>query len=115
MNLACHEAENLYLSDEVLQDLGHSWDEAKGLIRERSEQYGEKSTALFEAPTWDRKQVDVKNLMNEISSILDSKPIHWTVRVGAAIGRRRPTGQLEAFLGGRVVSALWGTDDQQTD
>ena len=29
LQLACHESENLYLSDEVLSDMGTTWNEAK--------------------------------------------------------------------------------------
>lgn len=108
IRLACHEAENLYLTNEVLSSLGHTWEEAAQHIVDRSGEFGEKAQSLATAPAWDRKSIDIKNLINEISTILDPKPIHWTVRVGRAIGRESPAGELSEYLGVAVVKALWG-------
>src|SRR5262245_51059346 len=41
---------------------------------------------------------DVKRVINEVAKILDKKNVAWTQRVGSAIGRRRPTGELAEFL-----------------
>jgi hypothetical protein len=109
IQLACHESENLYLTDQVLALLGLTWGEASELIVTRAETFGEKADLLRSARVWDRKAVDVKRVINELSQILDDKRVHWTVRVARAIGVSRPEGQLADFLGEEVISALWGT------
>jgi hypothetical protein len=106
--LNCHEAENLYLTAEVLHLLGTGWQEASAKIRAESGKYGAKAEKLSEAPSWDRRQVDLKDVINQVAQILDSKGVLWTVRVGTAIGQARPVGELADFLGNDVVSALWG-------
>lgn len=108
IQLVCHEAENLYLSDNVLALLGTDWNQAKARIVAEAPNYPQKSGQLAGAATWDRAEVDIKSLIHEISAIVDSKQVHWTIRVGQAIGRARPTGGLFDFLGQEVVNALWG-------
>jgi ABC-type Mn2+/Zn2+ transport system ATPase subunit len=94
IQLACHESENLYLTDQVLALLGLTWGEASDRIVVRAETFGEKADLLRNAKVWDRKAVDVKRVINELSQILDDKRAHWTVRVARAIGVSRPEGQL---------------------
>lgn len=113
IQLSCLEAENLYLTDQVMEDLDKTWDEAKSIIVQHSSKFGEKSQLLSQAATWDRKNIDIKHVINEIAQILDSKPIHWTVRVGRAIGRTRPEGQLADFLGTKVIESLWGPLEEE--
>jgi len=108
--LECREAENLYITDEVLGDLGLSWEQAVELLVEKSPAFGEKAGILAGAPEWDRKSADLKAVINEISSVLDPKNVHWTARVGAAIGRSRPSGQLKEYLGESLMQALWGVE-----
>jgi hypothetical protein len=108
IQLRCHEAENLYLSDEVLGDLGHSWETASRRIVEEADRFGGKAAALKEAGGWDRQDVDLKGLMEELMLILDKKNVHWTVRVGRGIGLARPSGHLAELLGEEVVRSLWG-------
>ena len=108
IQLACHESENLYLTDEVLADLGIDWAGAITKIQAEASRFGAKEARLAEVANWDRKTVDLKGLIEEISRILDSKNVHWTVRVGRRLGLSRPVGQLEEFLGSAVVGALWG-------
>jgi len=107
IQLECHESENLYLSDEVLVLLGTTWELATALIKEQSGNYGNKAEFLSDVDNWDRKNGDFKNYINEIAKILDTKNVHWTVRVGKAIGKEKPTGQLLDFLGNEVVDTLW--------
>jgi predicted ATPase len=108
LRLACHEAENLFLADEVLTVLGHTWDAAAKLIVARADEFGNKAEFLKYAEMWDRAKEDLKNVINEVSKILDAKNVAWTTRVGVAIGRARPAGHLESLLGVDVVNALWG-------
>jgi hypothetical protein len=107
VQLNCHEAENLYLTEEVLHLLETGWQEAARKIRDRSGSYGNKAERLASAPTWDRRTVDLKGLIAQISEILDPKGVLWTVRVGTALGRNRPTGELADFLGPSVIAGLW--------
>ncbi len=107
IQLACHESENLYLTDEVLAELGIDWETAAAKIVEYADKFGNKADQLANAKRWDRMHDDIKNCVQEVSAILDSKHVHWTVRVGRAIGKSKPTGQLEQFLGPEVVDALW--------
>jgi predicted ATPase len=108
LQLACHESENLYLTDEVLALLGITWAEAAEKLTVQAVNHGNKAAQLQQAATWDRRNADIKNLIDEISIILDEKRVHWTVRVANVIGRTRPSGQLGEFLGTEVVVSLWG-------
>jgi energy-coupling factor transporter ATP-binding protein EcfA2 len=110
VKLACRESENLYLTNEVLSNLGISWDEAWEKVKAESVNFGEKAEILASIDTWDRAQVDVKSVINEISKIIDKKNVVWTRRVGKCIGEHRPSGQIKDFLGESVVNALWGEE-----
>ena len=110
VQIACLEAENLYLADEVLAEMGKDWTSPCNLIVARAGEFGEKAQVLAQAKTWDRKRGDIKRVINEVAQIVDMKPIHWTVRVGRVLGRRRPQGQVAEFLGPAVVNALWPTN-----
>ena len=108
IKLDCHEAENLYLTDEVLKSMGLDWTAAAATIVSKASDYGNKKSLLETAKTWDRKTVDLKNVIEEISSTIDDKKVHWTIRVAKTIGNARPSGQLAEFLNTEVVAALWG-------
>ena len=99
LKLNCHEAENLYLTDEVLTILDITWDQAKDLIKYEALGFGQKEPLLASVDNWDRQNHDLKEVINEVANILDDKNVPWTVRVGKRIGTERPTGQLAEFLG----------------
>lgn len=107
VRLICHEAENLYLSDEVLTELGTDWENASELIVERAKEFGEREEFLASAKSWNRQDDDIKSVIEQLALILDTKPIHWTVRVGRVLGRTKPQGQIADFLGVAVIEALW--------
>ncbi len=107
LQLACRESENLYLTDEVLQSIDTTWNDARSLITERASNFGNKRETLEGADSWDRLTTDLKPVINELSVILDKKNVHWTQRVGRVIGARAPTGQLRQYLGDVLVGALW--------
>jgi hypothetical protein len=107
LQLACREAENLYLTDIVLRQLGHTWESAKKAISNAAGNFGSKRSALESCLSLDRQTVDLKGVINEIARILDPKNLLWSVRVGTAIGRGRPSGELELFLGKALIEALW--------
>jgi hypothetical protein len=108
LKLSCHEAENLYLTDAVLNELGHTWESARNELKAKAANHGNKADALAACDNWDRRWHDLKTVISEISLILDDKHVHWTVRVGTAIGKARPVGDLSEYLGGDVLNAFWG-------
>ncbi len=110
LRLNCHEAENLYLTDEVLTALDLSWDQAKDLIKYEASEFGQKEPLLASVDDWDRQNHDLKEVVNEVAKILDDKNVPWTVRVGKRIGTERPTGQLAEFLGNGLINELWGPE-----
>lgn len=111
IKLACHEAENLFLTDEVLASLNLNWAQASAAIVGKSNQFGNKAAQLADAAQWNRKTVDIHELINQVTQILDPKNVHWTIRVARAIGQNRPKGQLLEFLSPDVVDALWGVEN----
>lgn len=110
--LACHETENLYLSDEVLAELGHTWSSAQAKISAEAAKYGQKASALLMVISVDRKKGEVKAVINELSEILDPKQLLWSVRLGKFIGRASPVGMLADFIGADVLTLLWGPDSR---
>jgi len=107
VNLRCREAENLFLTDEVLGMVGTSWSRASATILKESSQYGNKASKLASVQSWNRQSEDLKDVINEINKIVDSKNVHWTLWVGRCIGRNKPSGQLADFLGPALIAALW--------
>lgn len=108
LQLSCLESENLFLTDEVLTLLGTNWDNAKTKIKQESLNYGEKKTKLDSCDTWDRKTVDVKDVIQQLIYILDpDKKVPWTIRVAKCIGDKKPEGQIADFLGTEIINALW--------
>ncbi len=110
LQLNCHEAENLYLTDEVLAVLELTWPDAKEKIKAAAHKHGEKQPLLAQVDDWDRQRHDLKGVINEVAKILDDKNLPWTVRVGKIVGSIRPTGQLGEFLGDDLINALWGPE-----
>jgi hypothetical protein len=107
MKLDCRESENLYLTDEVLASLQHTWATASAAIKELEETVsGDKAAALARVRA-DRRQGDLKGLMELLGHKLDSKNVPWTIRVSSVIGKNRPIGSLEQFLGVPVMAAIW--------
>jgi predicted ATPase len=107
IRLSCHEAENLYLTDEIMQQIGTSWEDACTAVAAAASSHGEKARVLSNVVSWNRMEEDVKNVIAEVSFAVDPKHVHWTQRVGVGIGRSKPTGQLATFLGPDVMTALW--------
>ena len=110
IQLNCRESENLFLADEVLNEMGTTWPDAQAKIRAEADQFGEKAEALQRVIEADRQRDDIKEVIEQLSNIIDPKRIHWTIRVAAVIGKARPTGQISNFLGREVTDALWGPE-----
>lgn len=113
IRLGCHEIENLYLTDEVLQALGHDWDAACALIGQKASNYGEKAEALTKIKAIDRRNADLKSIIHQLAEILDPKGLLWTVRLGKILGQGRPSGNLADFIGNEVMSAVWPAANAQ--
>lgn len=107
IQLCCRESENLYLTDEVLGSFEMTWEDGKTKILAEAHNYGAKDEQLLTVEDWNRQTVDIKEVIEQLSQILDPKKVHWTLRVAKAIGTARPAGQLEEFLGDEVLSAFW--------
>jgi ABC-type lipoprotein export system ATPase subunit len=121
VQLNCHEAENLYVTAEVLAAIGIDWAAAVQALAEAAPRFGEKAPLFADVDQWDRRGHDLKPIINEIARTIDPKGLHWTVRVGKAIGAARPSGELEDYLGEPLVTGVWGPApepppvDEETD
>lgn len=110
IQLVCLESENLYLTDEVLALFETDWPTAQAKIAAEADKFGQKAAQLKTAGTWDRRNVDLKSVIEQLATILDPKRVHWTLRVAKVIGEKRPVGSIGDFLGREVIEALWGPD-----
>jgi hypothetical protein len=109
IGLACHEAENLYFTDEVLVLMGTDWTTAVATIHAAADSHGTKAGELRALTVdTDRRTADLKSVIHAVADILDPKRLHWTIRVSQVIGPARPAGQLLEFLSPTVVDSLWG-------
>lgn len=98
--LACHETENLYLTDEVLAVLGFTWEEAKARIVAEAGNYGQKADALRAIANVDRRFGDIKSVIHQIAEVLDhEKKLLWSMRLGKIMAEKAPTGMLREWLG----------------
>ncbi|MGB7200693.1 MAG: AAA family ATPase [Pyrinomonadaceae bacterium] len=107
VQLNCLESENLFLTDEVLATLGTNWVDAKAKVLAEAAQYGEKEAQLLTIADWDRQEADIKDVIEQLSLIIDPKKVHWTLRVAKTIGSQQPTGQLADFLGAEMMETFW--------
>lgn len=114
VQLQCHESENLYLTDEILAEMGFTWDRAVVKIIEESDKFGNKAEALKSIGQIDRKSFDVKTLINEIAEILDPKKLLWTVRLGKYLGKAKPLGMLAQFIGPDITDIVWPENTEQS-
>jgi len=117
MKLSCRTAENLLLTDEVLDALKVTW----GELKERIELWLQRNLehphfSFLEALRdggFDRKNHDIKEIRNDLMGVIGSaKP--WEVAVGQAIAKLRWTedtdfdkeGSLLGYLGKKVAKTL---------
>ena len=85
-----------------------TWNEAREKIIAEADNYGDKAEDLKRVAAADLQRDEVKNVINQLSDIIDPKCVHWTIRVARVIGEIHPAGQIAEFLGDGVVEALWG-------
>ena len=84
-----------------------TWEQAVEKIQQEAHRFGNKKDDLNNLRTIDRQTADIKHLINEIAEILDPKTLLWTVRLGKYIGKGKPDGILEQFIGPQIISVLW--------
>lgn len=107
LQLNCHESENLYLTNEILSTLNHTWETACEKVILDSKNHGAKEDFLKSIKDWDRQSVDCKKVINELAKILDEKQLNWAHRLGKELGKTKPAGQLADFLGSEIVNIFW--------
>jgi energy-coupling factor transporter ATP-binding protein EcfA2 len=112
LRLSCHEAENLYLTDVVLESMGTTWAAACEKLVNACDQFGENSEFVRNARNWNRREIDLKPVMKHLADLIDDKGVQWMIRVAAAIGKAKPSGELASFLGEPVIAALWPREPQ---
>lgn len=117
MKLSCRSAENLLLSNEVLEKLGLKWDDLKKKIDNWIEKNIEHShySAIqqFKQSKYDRENFDLKEIRNDLMGIVgNSKP--WEVVVGQVIANLNwsketdfsKEGSIYNFLGEKTIKNL---------
>jgi len=109
MKLSCRNAENLLLTDEVLNALGVTWDQ----VKERIEvwlvvniQHSHFSVMTgFKNGGYDRKNYNIKEIRNDLMGIIGSaKP--WEVVVGQSISSLRWNSSINFDEDGKILSYL---------
>lgn len=118
MRLSCRAAENLMLSDDILQLAGVDWPTyrqnlGKWIASNPEHQYFAEVQA-FADDGLNRKEHDLKQIRNILIGLMSNKP--WEVLVGQAIARLVMIGgandpnSLKAFLGEKVCHELLKLD-----
>lgn len=111
--LNCYAAENLILSNEVLESLGINWTQLKEKINQwlrNNTSHSKFNNMQTFAQSFDRQNAKVKELRLIFIDLADSnKP--WEVVVGQAIAKLKTESDLSAgslvdFLGNKLVTAL---------
>ena len=112
--LRCRNAENLLLTDDVLEELQTDWQKLQKRIEDwidfNSEHPKRNHAVEFRCSNWDRRRFEIKQLRNIIVGLSDStKP--WEVAVGRAVARlpeRRYTSGhcLEEYIGEKLLRNL---------
>lgn len=116
MRLSCTAAENLLLTDDVLQSAGTSWLDLQAAIANWIEGNGghkyHAEVKAFADGGFARKTHDLKDIRNILVALFSKRP--WEVLVGQSIallargGGGAGGGSLRDFLGGPVCTQLLG-------
>ena len=117
MKLSCRNAENLLLSNEVLEKLGLRWDDLKKKIDDWIEKNIKHPHYFvmqqFKQSKYDREKFDLKEIRNDLMGIVgNSKP--WEVVVGQVIANLNwdketdfsREGSIYNFLGEKIIKNL---------
>ena len=116
--LSCRNAENLILSNEVLESLGTNWEQLKSSIniwlKGNDHHKHFQSVKKFKDSDLDRKNYDLKEIRNDLMHFIESsKP--WEVAVGQRIGSLTwsdstdfsQEGSIYNYLGEKLVKELF--------
>lgn len=118
MKLGCRAAENLLLTNEVLDDVGISWEDTIESLDEWIERYPNhpKRAAMnqFKAGGYDRKSADLKELRMVIVGVIFASTKPWEVLVGTSLSRSSVgpgtdfsgEGSIFNFLGEKAAARL---------
>lgn len=114
--LSCRAAENLLLSDDVLESLGTNWVEVRSGIqnwlRLNEDHTHFRFMNAFCKDDFPRKRFDLKEIRNDLMGIIgSSKP--WEVAVGQAIAKLNlesleSPDSLASYLGTKIVHEFFG-------
>lgn len=116
MRLNCRAAENMMLSDDVLEIAGINWATLQSLIdsfmlESPSHKYFTQVKAFVDGG-YDRKGADLKDIRNVLVGLMTNKP--WEVLVGQAIAQvnkkidfKNPD-SLSSYLGKKVINKIPG-------
>lgn len=117
IKLACRNAENLLLTNEVLNTLGTDWSQLQQKINKWLENSPDHShykiMGEFKDNGFDRKNYDIKEIRNDLIGIIgSSKP--WEVAVGQTIAKLtwnesiqfNQEGSIYCFLGEKVIKNI---------
>lgn len=123
MRLSCRNAENLLMSDEVLEELNINWDKLKENINKWLDSNKEHPHFSimddFKNIGYDRKNFNIKELRNDLMGIIGSeKP--WEVVVGKVIANQswnqntsfNENGKILSYLGKKVTKNILPNSDQ---
>ncbi len=117
MQLACRNAENLLLTDEVLSKLGTDWERLKQGIEtwlgNKTEHPHYRTMDDFKNKGFDRRNHNVKDIRNDLMSIIGSEQ-PWEAAVGRTLAKLTwdsstqfdQGGSIYSFLGKKVVNNL---------
>ncbi len=117
LKLACRNAENLLLTNEVLQKLSTTWEQLKVQIdvwldKNSDHQHYDVMNG-FKNDSFDRKNYDIKEIRNDLMGIIgSSKP--WEIAVGQTIANLtwndstqfNQDGSIYSFLGKKLVQNI---------
>jgi len=125
LKLACRNAENLLLTNEVLQTFSTNWEQMKEKVIVwldiNSDHIHYDVMNGFKNGDFDRKNYDIKEVRNDLMGIIgSSKP--WEVAIGQAIAsltlngstQFNQDGSIYSFLGEKLVKNIIPTDEQPT-
>lgn len=109
MRLSCRNAENLLLTDEVLESLGTNWDKLKEKISTWIDKNTDHSHFQimkdFKEEGHNRKDYDLKEIRNDLMGIIgNSKP--WEIAVGQVIANIAINSDIDFNVDGKILSFL---------
>jgi hypothetical protein len=121
MRLACRAAENLMLTDDVLQRVGTDWPTLRGKIEAWAAAFGghqyHAEVVGFLEGGCDRMGYRLKDIRNILAGLMTNKP--WEIVVGQSIAAlARPNNSegehsLRKYLGAKVCTYLLELHEQQ--